>query len=83
MKFVLIIKCYPFLGFKTMGLFFSVESPTLTKMDRLIIKQQSIKMIKTYCKNGDVDVTAIFRTKFFNGGYVNKQNCRVWYSENP
>ena len=43
--------------------FLSVESLTLTKMDRLTITQR-IKIIKTYCKNGDSRWTAIFCTKF-------------------
>ena len=38
---------------------FSVESLTLTKMDRLTIKQR-IKMIKTFYKNSD-SITATYR----------------------
>ena len=33
--------------------FYAVESPTLTKMDRLTIITQHIKMIKTYYENDD------------------------------
>ena len=43
--------------------FFFFESLTLTKMDRITFKQ-SIKIIKTHYKNGDVRWTAIFLTKF-------------------
>ena len=70
--------------------FYSIESLTLTKMDRLIITQR-VKMIKTYYKIGWWSVDGNFSNKIFFsdeidftiGGYVNKQNCRIWGSENP
>ena len=57
-------------------LFFSVESLTLTKMDRLTILQR-IKIIKTYYKNDD-SVTAKYSALREDYGVYNSPTRLEW-----
>ena len=54
---------------------FSVESLTLTKMDRLTIKQR-MKMIKTYYKNGD-SAKATYRALRGDYGLHNRPTTQI------
>lgn len=45
--------------------------------------EQNWEILKTYFQSGESSSSSSDEAHFHIGGYVNKQNCRIWGSENP